>query len=193
MKSPGFVAADQLPGPPPTRSRRAAVRGHLTGAVAVLLLLLVASVGGWLPVQLMRVGSGSMAPTIPTGGLVVVDHAAGPVERMEIVTVEAPDGNDSVLVKRAVAVGGDNVAIDDGVLVVNGARVCEPAIDPALIDGEYFGPVTVPPGHLFLLGDSRAGSIDSRSFGTVPATHVRGHVLWRMWPSPGPLDSGVTC
>jgi signal peptidase I len=181
-------AGDPQADPVVTRSRWAKLRGRLTGVACVLLLVIIASVAGWLPMQLMRVGSDSMAPTTPTGSLVVVDRWSGPVERMDVVAVEPLDGEGPMLVKRAVAVGGDEVAIEDGVLVVNGAPVCEPTIDPLLIDAEYFGPVTVPAGHLFLLGDNRANSIDSREFGTVPADDVRGHVVLRLWPSPGGLD-----
>jgi signal peptidase I len=60
------------------------------------------------------------------------------------------------------------------------------------LDGVWFGPVTVPPGELFLLGDDRDSSIDSRAFGTVPELDVRGRVDNRLWPSPGAL-AGDRC
>jgi signal peptidase I len=154
--------------------------------LVVLALLVVGSVTGLLPVQLERVGSESMTPTIDPGDLLLVRHWGSPPERRDIVTVPAPDDGE-LLVKRVVAVGGDSLAIEDGVLVVNGDPVCEAAIDPELIDGVYFGPVDVPPGQLFLLGDNRDGSIDSRHFGTVAAADVEGTVVGRILPSPGSL------
>jgi signal peptidase I len=157
-----------------------------TGVLVVLLLLVVGSVTGVLPVQLERVGSGSMTPTIDSGDLLLIRHWGGPPERRDVVTVPDPDGGE-LLVKRVVAVGGDSVGIEDGVLVVNGTPVCEAAIDPALIDGVYFGPVDVPPGQVFLLGDNRDGSVDSRHFGTVAAADVEGEVVGRVFPSPGSL------
>jgi signal peptidase I len=170
----------------PRRGRR--IRRVATGLTVALLLLVVACVAGLLPVQIMRVASGSMSPTVAAGDLVLVDRGDETVDRMDVVVLEHPDTG-VLLVKRAVGLGGDRVAIEDGVLVVDAAPVCEPAIDPARLDGVWFGPVTVPPGEVFLLGDDRAGSIDSRVFGTVPADDVRGVVSSRLWPSPGALPS----
>jgi signal peptidase I len=181
-------------GGPVRRSAAAKVRAAFsrwTGAVAcVLLFVLVASVAGWLPWQIMRVGSDSMEPTLSSGAVVLVDRWSDGVDRMDVVVVDPPDAGGAPLVKRAVAVGGDEIAIEDGVLVVNGSPVCEPAIDPALIDAQYFGPLTVPAGELFLLGDSRESSVDSRAFGTVGADQVRGRLAARIWPSPGGLGVG---
>jgi signal peptidase I len=153
---------------------------------AVLLLLLVGSVVGVLPVRLMRVSTGSMTPTISPGDLLLVHTWGGPPGRMDVVAVEV-DGD--VLVKRVAAVGGDRMSIEDGVLVVDGAPVCETAADPKALDGVWIGPLTVPPGELFLLGDDRADSVDSRTFGPVPAADVVGAVAGRVWPRPGALTS----
>jgi signal peptidase I len=171
-------------------TRRWTARRYLSGLAVVLLLLVVGSVTGLLPVQVMRVDSGSMTPTIAIGDLLVVDRLAGPVDRRDVVVVPHPETGD-LLVKRAVGLGGDQVAIEDGVLVVDGRAVCEPSIDPARQDGVWFGPVTVPAGEVFLMGDDRDSSIDSRDFGPVPVADVVGQVGLRVWPVPGrlPVDS----
>jgi signal peptidase I len=191
----GASGAPPAPATPVSRSpvrqgRR--IRRSLTGLALALLVLVVASVVGLLPVQIMRVGSDSMFPTIAAGDLVLLDRGNGAVERMDVVVVDRPD-TDVLLVKRAVALEGDEVSIEDGVLVVNGADVCEPTIDPARLDGVWFGPVTVPQGRLFLLGDDRDSSIDSRAFGTVSADDVTGVVSNRLWPSPGALPAEDHC
>ena len=193
--------AAAVPGDPPTRDRggslrhrtpRAGVVRRLRGAglwlVAGAALVLVAATSGLLPLQPMRVDSDSMTPTVAADDLLLVRHGQGPVQPGDVVAVASPFG-DGMLVKRAVAVGGDEVAIEDGVLVVDGVAVCEPAIDPARLDGVFFGPVTVPDGELFLLSDSRDGSVDSRSFGPVPTSSLVGTVTARLWPAPGPLPS----
>ena len=167
-------------------TRRWTPRRFGTSLGVILLLLLVGSITGVLPLQVMRVDSGSMSPTIATGDLVAVERGAGEVDRSDVVVASHPDTGEP-LVKRVVGLGGDQVAIEDGVLVVDGEPVCESAVDPARQDGVWFGPVTVPAGEVFLLGDDRGGSIDSRDFGTVPADDIEGHVGFRVWPSPGPL------
>lgn len=166
-------------------ARATATRAGYTAA-GLLVALVAASVVGWLPAQVMRIGSGSMAPAVESGDLVVVVPPGGPVHRRDVVAAPHPDTG-VLLVKRVVAVGGDRVALEDGVLVVDGVAVCEPSIDPARLDGVWFGPVVVPEGGLFLLGDDRGGSIDSRDFGPVPAADVTGLVRARVWPSPGRL------
>ncbi|MGY1661619.1 signal peptidase I [Geodermatophilus sp. SYSU D00705] len=188
----GPRSAAAAPGDLRTRSRGSVLRRRLSGlatwGATGLAMLLVLSLAGLLPLQLMRVDSTSMTPTTASGDLLVVRHGHGPVERGDVVAVHHPLG-DGLLVKRAVALGGDEVGIEDGVLVVNGTPVCEPAIDPALIDGVYFGPITVPEDSLFLLSDHRDGSIDSRAFGPVPTDDLVGSVVGRAWPHPGALPS----
>ena len=193
---PGDPRTRDRGGAPRHRAHRATVatgagrrlRGAVLWIAAGAALLMVAATTGLLPLQPMRVDSDSMTPTVASGDLLLVRHGQGPVQRGDVVAVTDPQG-DGLLVKRAVGVDGDEVAIEDGVLVVDGTPVCEPAIDPARLDGVWFGPVGVPEGHLFLLSDSRDGSVDSRSFGPVPAASLVGTVTVRMWPDPGALPS----
>ena len=187
---PGDPRTGNRGGPPRHRAPRNGSRlrdAALWGAAGAALLL-AASTSGLLPTQPMRVDSDSMAPTIASGDLLLVRHGTGPLRRGDVVAATSPL-DDGLLVKRAVALGGDQVSIEDGVLVVDGAAVCEPAIDPALLDGVWFGPVTVPDGQVFLLSDSRDGSVDSRAFGPVPTSSLVGTVSARLWPAPGALPS----
>jgi signal peptidase I len=150
------------------------------------VLLVTASISGVLPVQLVRVSSASMAPTLQDGDLVLVERGADAFRRRDVVAARSPATGEQ-LVKRVVAVGGDRVAIQDGVLLVNGTAVCEPSIDPEGLDGVWSGTTVVPSGALFLMGDDRDLSIDSRDFGPVAVEDVSGLVRTRVWPSPGAL------
>jgi signal peptidase I len=162
------------------------VARRASNVLLALVLLVAGSVIGVLPVQLMRVYSDSMTPAIATGDLLLIQRWGGSPDRRDVVVLPDPQTGER-LVKRVVAVGGDRVGLEDGVLVVDGEPVCEAAIDPALLDGVYFGPVEVPPGQVFVLGDNRDASIDSRHFGTIAVAEVEGQVLARVWPTPAPL------
>lgn len=161
-------------------ARRATALRLLGGAAAVVVVLFLAGV---LPYGVARVGLDSMSPTLREGDRIVLAHAPGELRRGDLVVLAAPDGSGALL-KRVAAVGGDRVAIDDGVLVVNGTPVVEPYFDQTRIDGEYFGPESIPPGTVWVLGDNRGESIDSRAFGAVPVESVVGRVVLRLWPSP---------
>ena len=127
----------------------------------------------------LSVSSPSMEPTLPVGSTVLVDRLTGrwrAVEVGDLVVFTSPvDGEDAV--KRVVAVSGQTVSLDDAVLHVDGVAVDEPQVDLSRIDGTWFGPVDVPDGTVFVLGDSRDVSIDSRTYGAVPLHAVTGRVV----------------
>jgi signal peptidase I len=156
------------------------IRRVLWFAGVIVVLLLVRS----FIVEPVRVRSDSMSPTVQAGAVLLVDkvtyHARSP-HRGDVVVTADPRSGQSI-VKRVVAVGGDSVGIDNGVLVVNGSTVIEDYIDNTNMDGFYFGPDVVPAGHVFLLGDNRDTSEDSRTFGPVAVDDLEGRVLATIWP-----------
>lgn len=132
----------------------------------------------------MRVSSDSMSPTFTTGDEVLVQKLGARARRPssgDVVVVRSPASGD-LMIKRVAALGGQTVGIADGVLKVDGKPVPEPYVDRAQVDGTYFGPVRVPQDTVFLLGDHRLGSVDSRSFGPVPVRSIIGKVALRVWP-----------
>ena len=165
---------------------RPSVFGALAGVVVLLLgmKLLVA--------EPFSVPARSMAPTLQPGDHVLVNKLAyrtGDPRRGDLAVVKAPRTGE-LLLKRVVGVGGDEVEIRDGVLYVNRRAEREPYVDHHTIDSVYFGPVRVPAGRLFVLGDNRANSDDSRQLGPVAERDAIGRVDLRLWPlsaagSPG--------
>lgn len=153
----------------------------LLGAGALLLVVLF--LAGLLPYGMVRIAQDSMSPTVDDGDQILLDRTGADLGRGDLVVLTAPDGSGELL-KRVVAVGGDRVGIEDGALVVNGAAVVEPQIDRTRIDGEYFGPVSVPTGSIWVLGDNRGDSVDSRSFGPVGVDSIVGRATMRLWPGP---------
>ena len=173
--------------PAATRPRRPHWPGRVLRVVAGLLVVsAVLLVSGLLPLQAVRIPTDSMTPTISPGDHLLVDKRdAGHPAAGDVVVVHDPFG-DGLLVKRVVAVGGDSIGFEDGILVRNGRPVTEPYTGDFL-DGVYYGPDVVPPGQLYLLGDNRFDSIDSRHFGPVPSASVVGRVVGRLFPAPGRL------
>ena len=145
-------------------------------APVVTLVVLRAAV-----LDLVEVSSGSMEPTYCAGDRLLVLTVGGAPARGDVVTFAAPDTGETTL-KRVAAVDGEELEVSDGVLSVAGVPVPEPYVDPAAVDATFFGPVVVPEGQVFVLGDEREVSVDSRDFGPVPVASVRGRVLLR-WRS----------
>jgi signal peptidase I len=164
---------------PVIRSTR--LRRLVTGLLLLIGLLLVTRA---FVAEPLKVSSDSMQPTLRSGDQVLVTKVgsrAHAPHRNDIVALISPaDGH--LLVKRVAAVGGDTVGLEDGVLVVNGNPVHEGYVDLRLMDGVYFGPIRVPRGMVFVLGDNRSNSVDSRKFGPVPESRIKGRVLLRLWP-----------
>jgi signal peptidase I len=147
----------------------------------VVLALVVVRVFLFEP---FRTDGVSMVPTLRSGDQVLVDKRAykhGLPRRGDLVVFRAPRTRD-VTLKRAIGLPGDTVAIEDGALVVNGRRRVESYADPDAIDSVYFGPVRVRPGTVFLLGDNRLDSRDSRDFGAVGEGDLIGRVRGLIWP-----------
>jgi signal peptidase I len=88
-------------------------------------------------------------------------------------------------IKRVVAVGGDTVQVKDNALYVNSVRKDEPYLkdhNPATMGMGDYGPTKVPKDHLFVMGDNRSNSDDSRMFGTITKSSVLGQAFLRIWP-----------
>jgi len=151
----------------------------LTVGIVLIVLIVVVKV---FVAEPFRIPSQSMEPTLRPGDQTLVNKLSGDSpDRGDLVAFHAPRTGE-ILLKRVVAVGGDTVGLEDGVLVVDGRKVREPYADPDAIDSVYFGPVKVRPGAIFVMGDNRANSDDSRDFGAVPTDRIIGRAVARVWP-----------
>jgi signal peptidase I len=102
-----------------------------------------------------------------------------PPHRGDVVVVDPPAGG-IALIKRVVGLPGDVVGVTHGHTWVNGWLLDGPWV--AYFDGMDYGPARVPPAHLFIIGDNRVQSFDSRAIGPVPMEKVRGRAWLIYWP-----------
>ena len=174
-------AAQPIAGRPPAAERLR--RPLILAAGAVLAAGVVVVVRHEL-VEPLTVASASMQPTLCQGDVVLVDRRpVGPedLSRGDLVTFTSPQDGERAL-KRVVGLPGDRVVIKDAVLHVNEVPVDEPWVDHERIDAYYSRTFVVPEHSVFVLGDNRGNSTDSRDYGPVDADQLTGRVLVRLWP-----------
>jgi signal peptidase I len=133
-----------------------------------------------------------LAGDIGRGDVIVFDDPRGGFEQPEESVVGSALRNlfesiglatpQSEFIKRVIGVAGDTVEARDGELLVNGSAVYEPYLKDPGRPIAAFGPVLVPEGRLFVMGDNRSASQDSRFFGPIPVDDVVGKAFVIIWP-----------
>ncbi|HZB83275.1 MAG TPA: signal peptidase I [Rubrobacteraceae bacterium] len=168
-------------------------RKSSTGGLGEFLIILVitfALVFGVVRPFVMEafyIPSESMVPTFEVGDRVFVNkfiYRFREPKQGEIVVFKSIEGEQEDLIKRVVGVPGDTITLSNGMLLVNGVAKDEPYVNHQLPDPSSFGPITVPEGKVFVMGDNRANSRDSRFFGPLPIQDVEGEAFVIFWP-PG--------
>ena len=156
-------------------------------ALIDILETIILSVALFLGINLVsariRVESISMQPTLHAGNFVLVNKVAykmGSPERGDVIVFRYPPDPEQVpYIKRVIGLPGDTVSIYDGKVYVNDQLMVEPYIASSTRQG---GEWTVPGNSLFVMGDNRNNSSDSRSWGMVPMENVIGKALVVYWP-----------
>jgi len=184
-------------------------RGSFLRELPILLIvaLAVAIVLKTFVVQAFFIPSGSMEPTLEPGDRVLVQKVVYGPDRGDVVVfsdplgrpgpdrgivggfvhwlsstlgIERPEHED--FIKRVIGLPGETVELRDGRLFVEGVRIPQPYLKGA-VDTREYGPVRVPEGALFVLGDNRLNSNDSRfGLGFVPVDKVVGRAFAIVWP-----------
>lgn len=173
---------------PNRRSRRWMVEWGLIVVVAVVVAVLVRV----FVFQTFFIPSTSMYPTLQPGDRIVVNKLSGAPSTGQIVVFRRPPrencGGPAVpdLVKRVIGLPGQTIQGKDGAVFIDGKRLAEPWLPAATYKSSpvtsNFGPLTVPRGDYFMMGDNRTDSCDSRDWGPLPGSYIVGQVIMRIWP-----------
>ncbi|MCD8322255.1 MAG: signal peptidase I [Oscillospiraceae bacterium] len=129
----------------------------------------------------------SMVPTLDDGDKIIITRWAGDYEQGDIVVLRKETLREEPIVKRVIAVEGQTVDIDFtlGIVYVDGVALDEPYVNELTYTQEDFeGPITVPEGCVFVMGDNRNNSTDSRDarVGCVDTRYIMGKVVFRIMP-----------
>lgn len=153
--------------------------GWLKDTKKFIVLLLIVFLVFRLIIGISFVKGDSMEPTLHSGELVLYTRLYSNYKRGDVVSVRIPSGE--YYVKRVIGIPGDTIEIKDGQVYLNGKLQKE-----AYIQGETFEqegvvryPLTVQEGQIFVMGDNREISMDSRSFGVVGGRQIKGKLLLR--------------
>lgn len=167
---------------------------------ALLIAVIFATFARTFVFQAFKIPSGSMEENLLIGDHILVNKFIfGPagsrleqamlpsraVRRGDIVVFRWPVDPSRDFIKRAIGLPGDVVKLVDKRLYVNGQRVADESYTlhdrSSSLSRDNFGPVRVPAGNYFCLGDNRDNSADSRFWGMVPANHLKGRALLVYW------------
>lgn len=173
--------------------KRKGVLGSLVSFVVTVAIILALVWGlRTFVFQTYEIPSGSMENSIMTGDMVFsekVSYYGGSPQRGDIVTFKDPEIPTRTLIKRVIATGGETVQLIDGSVYVDGEKLDEPYTNgkeswplTAAYGSSITYPYTVPEGELWLMGDNRTNSQDSRYFGSIPVSSVTGKAVLRYWP-----------
>lgn len=168
--------------------RRSAKKGGGFLEFLIILLVAFALVFGFVRpfvLEAFFIPSESMVPTLEVGDRVFVNkfvYRFWEPERGDVIVFRDVEGEDEDLIKRVVAVPGDKVTSRRGVLRINGEAQEEPYINERRPDKGSYGPTKVREGEVFVMGDNRSNSRDSRFFGPVPVENIEGEAFITFWP-----------
>lgn len=150
--------------------------------------LLIAEVSLVLIYQLyqpVKIVGNSMTPLLSDHAAIVLNRLVyhfEPIHRGDVVVFRYPFDATQSFIKRIVGLPGETVQIRRGLVYVNGNWLPEPYVPSQYEDLSDFGPVQVPSGSYFVLGDRRSSSNDSRVFGTVARRLIEGRAAFAYWP-----------
>lgn len=151
-----------------------------TVVLALVIFLLIRQV-----VQNYRIESHSMRPNFEEGQFILVNKLAfklGAPERGDVIIFHNPNNTKEDYIKRVIGLPGDTVEVRGQTVYINSRPLPEEYPLNAFAPNSHFGPIVVEADRLFVMGDNRGNSTDSRAFGPLSEEHIVGKAWVRVWP-----------
>jgi len=174
----------EVPSPPPSdpwkRRLGSWARDILETILPALLIVLVVNL---FLAQATRVEGQSMEPNLHNNQRLIIEKISyrfRPPRSGDIVVIRMPNRSSDPLIKRVIGLPGETVEVRDGHVFINGQALQEPYLEQ-LTFGNIAAHV-IPAEFIFVLGDNRGASNDSRSFGEVRISSIVGRAWFRYWP-----------
>jgi signal peptidase I len=191
----------------PQEKRKSKLREYIESIIYAILIALVVTT---FVVKTYKIPSGSMKPTLLVGDQIIVNRFIYglkiPYFRKTVIPISEPQRGDIVVfiypadrtkdfIKRVIGLGGDTIEVKDKKIFINGKKYTDSVsvntdnlVYPANLNPrDNFGPVTVPKGSIFVMGDNRDESLDSRFWGFVDLNDVEGKafIIYWSWDKDG--------
>lgn len=173
--------------------------GGIRDLLEIVVLVIVALVAAFLlrtyVAEPFVIPSASMEDTLKVGDRLIgekLTYRSSSPQPGDIVTFEDPENPGTILIKRVIATEGQTVSLQGGKVIVDGTALDEPytegkASDPITrhaptLSADIAYPYTVPAGSVWVMGDNRTNSLDSRYFGAIPVSSITSRAVFVFWP-----------
>lgn len=182
---------------PQHRRAESSVRNTIEWLAVIVIAILLAVLIKTFVIQAFKIPSASMEPTLMPGDRVVVNklsYRMHDVNRGDVIVFSrpprAPSGPEDPeqLIKRVIGLPGDTVTARDGQVYINDKRLVEPYLPKGTPTYDIDNPVKIPEGQLWVMGDNRTNSGDSRVFGPIESSSIVGRAFFIIWP-PGRFNA----
>ncbi|MGC2267584.1 MAG: signal peptidase I [Candidatus Acidiferrales bacterium] len=135
--------------------------------------------------QPVKVEGTSMAPLLSDQERIFINkfvYRFEPIDRGDVVVFWYPLDHSKSFIKRVIGLPGESIELRAGHVYVDGKELAEPYVPASYLDGSSYGPMKIPSGNYFVMGDHRDSSNDSRVFGPVSRPYIYGKAVFAYWP-----------
>ncbi|MCC6367914.1 MAG: signal peptidase I [Bryobacterales bacterium] len=181
--APVAAVPDHAPAPP----QKSALAMTLFWLRDLMLSVVIAIVVILFLYQPVKVEGTSMMPSLVDQERIFINKfvykfGIGDIQRGDMIVFHFPADPSKSYIKRVIGLPGDTIAVEDGVVYVNGKRLDETYVPDEYRDRQSIPLLRVPPEHYYVLGDHRTSSNDSRAWGPVHRQYIYGKAVFVYWP-----------